>query len=186
VLAFTVVLNYFAYLALKFYSGQQPRASVSVTVLPLSQALRPILNGTAVVCGVPTGHPATGTPALHAGRVLWGSGAHSCGGYQQQTNPPQALCTSMLHPHLPSCFCGPCCPHFPASAAVQLPDEREILKRRLKAEERKQNTSVALTVLDSSRPGSRTGKASNGQAAWETGAGGANFEPVTLVVKNLR
>jgi hypothetical protein len=29
VLAFTLLMNYFAYLALKFYSGQQPRASVS-------------------------------------------------------------------------------------------------------------------------------------------------------------
>jgi hypothetical protein len=29
VVAFAVVMNYFAYLALKFYSGQQPRASVS-------------------------------------------------------------------------------------------------------------------------------------------------------------
>jgi hypothetical protein len=28
-LAFTLLMNYFAYLALKFYSGQQPRASVS-------------------------------------------------------------------------------------------------------------------------------------------------------------
>jgi hypothetical protein len=75
---------------------------------------------------------------------------------------------------------------LPFFAAVQLPDEREILKRRLKAEERKQNTSVALTVLDSSRQGSRTDKAKNAQAAWETGAGGGNFEPITLVVKNLR
>lgn len=29
VLAFALLMNYFAYLALKFYSGQQPRASVS-------------------------------------------------------------------------------------------------------------------------------------------------------------
>jgi hypothetical protein len=35
VLAFTFVMNYFSYLALKFYSGQQPRASVSVAGLPL-------------------------------------------------------------------------------------------------------------------------------------------------------
>lgn len=35
-LAFTFVMNYFSYLALKFYSGQQPRASVSVAGLHLS------------------------------------------------------------------------------------------------------------------------------------------------------
>ena len=29
VIAFTILMNYLAYLALKFYSGQQPRASVS-------------------------------------------------------------------------------------------------------------------------------------------------------------
>lgn len=28
-LAFTLLMNYFSYLALKYYSGQQPRASVS-------------------------------------------------------------------------------------------------------------------------------------------------------------
>lgn len=30
VVAFTFLMNFFAYLALKYYSGQQPRASVSV------------------------------------------------------------------------------------------------------------------------------------------------------------
>lgn len=73
-----------------------------------------------------------------------------------------------------------------ATCAVQLPDEREILKRRLEAEQRRLNSSVRLTVLDSSRPGSKTGKHAMGQSAWETGAAGGNFEPITLVVKNLR
>lgn len=33
VLAFTVLMNYFAYVALKYYSGQEPRASVGVLVV---------------------------------------------------------------------------------------------------------------------------------------------------------
>ena len=73
-----------------------------------------------------------------------------------------------------------------ATCAAQLPDEREILKRRLEAEQRRLNSSVGLTVLDSSRPGSKTGTHGAAQSAWESGAAGGNFEPITLVVKNLR
>jgi hypothetical protein len=70
---------------------------------------------------------------------------------------------------------------------LQLPDEREILKRRLKAEERKKNASVALTVMDgTSRAGSKTAKGAAAHSAWEGDAAGGNFEPITLVVKNLR
>jgi hypothetical protein len=70
---------------------------------------------------------------------------------------------------------------------MQLPDEREILKRRLKAEERNKNASVALTVMDgTSRADSKTAKGTAAHSAWEGDAAGGNFEPITLVVKNLR
>lgn len=85
-----------------------------------------------------------------------------------------------------------CSPPFPCALSlllvhVQIPDEREILKRRLKAEERKKHTSVALTVMDgASRARSKTAKGAAAASAWDTDAGGGHFDPVTLVVKDLR
>jgi hypothetical protein len=73
------------------------------------------------------------------------------------------------------------------SLPLQIPDECEILKRRLRAEERKKNTSVALTVMDgASRLGSKTAKCQAAASAWDTDAGGGHFDTVTLVVKDLR
>lgn len=74
-------------------------------------------------------------------------------------------------------------PHSTASfscVCMQLPDEQEILKRRLKVEERKRNASVALTVLDASS------KAARAHSAWAGDAAGGSVEPITLFVKNLR
>lgn len=81
------------------------------------------------------------------------------------------------------------CPLALLRGHLQIPDEREILKRRLKAEERKKHTSVALTVMDgTSRAGSRTANLEGAAAAsvWDADAGGGHFDPVTLVVKDLR
>lgn len=70
---------------------------------------------------------------------------------------------------------------------VQLPDEREILKRRLKAEERKKNASVALTVMDgAARAGSKTTKGQAAHSAWDGDGAGGKIERITLVVKDLR
>lgn len=70
---------------------------------------------------------------------------------------------------------------------MQLPDEQEILKRRLKAEERKRYASVALTVLDASSKGASS-KAAKAHSAWagDGDRAGGSVEPITLVVKNLR
>lgn len=66
----------------------------------------------------------------------------------------------------------------------QVPDEQDVLKRRVKAEQRKQQHAAALTILEPTAAADSNASAALSKAA--TGTLKDTFTPVTLVLKDVR
>lgn len=78
-------------------------------------------------------------------------------------------------------------PHIPKTE-LQIPDERDILKRRLKADRRKQQLAAAhITIREGTgADGVSVITANHNKGGHQEAAGARDFTPVTLVVQDLR